>query len=219
MRLPLRDLVGTAFFCDPAGGRKEIVKRVAARSAIVGVGIDALTRVFVLDAWAERCTTGRLIETILAMQARWRPPVFGIEANALQTLFADAVGREAAHQGASLPLVPVYQPTKIDKDWRIKTTLQPVLGAGRLFIPPMAYELRAELGDFPMGRKDLVDALASAVNLLPIPASRRDEDQALADLAAYLRDSGAPPHYIETRIHEARQEARAHADRLGFADT
>ena len=195
---PLSQLADIAAFCDPAGGKRLEIKRVRARSAIVVVGADRIGRIFVLHTWADRCTAGQLSDRILQVQRDHQPRVFGIEANAMQALYGEMVAREARHTGQRLPLLPVKQPTNVDKDWRIRTALQPVMGNDRLFTQAGQYELRAELTTFPMNPlKDLVDALASAVTLLRktvVPQQvRRDRDAYLE----YLRSSGAPPWYIE----------------------
>ena len=189
-------------FCDPASG-KTALKHAKARSAIVILAVDDLARLFVLHAWAARCPTDRLIDQILALAEQYRPRLFGIEANAMQVLFADAVMREARYRGKTLPLTAVVQPTKIDKNWRIRTALQPVIAEGRLFIQPTQHELKHELTSFPMSPlKDLADALASAVTLVPPRTTRVQQDDERDALADYLRRSGAPPAYIEQRLLE-----------------
>jgi hypothetical protein len=197
VKIRLQDLERFAF-CDPASGKKEQVKRVRARSAIVVVGADPLSRIFVLQAWAERCSTEKLMDRILELNDFWRPRIFGIEANAMQSLFADAVHLEARHRDRKIPLSAVYQPTKIEKDFRIRAALQPVIAFGRLFLQPTQHELEAELKSFPMTPvKDLVDALASAVELVPPRAPRQQANDELEAHLAYLRDTGAPASYIE----------------------
>jgi len=185
-------------FCDPASGKRLALKRVRARSAIVVIAMDLLSRIFVLHAWADRCSTDALTMKILEINAALKPRTFGIEANAMQSLYGDMVSREAKFKGTRLPLMPVNQPTKIDKDWRIRMTLQPVIADGRLFVQPQHYELKSELTTFPMSpTKDLIDALASAINLLPRPATRIDKDTERDAHLAYLRATNAPMHYIE----------------------
>lgn len=204
---PVSALTDTVAFCDPAGSKRMELKRVRARAAIIVAGQDSLSRVFVLHTWADRCTAGQLADRILKTQADFKPRVFGIEANAMQALYGEMVAREARFKGARLPLLPVKQPTNVDKDWRIRTALQPVVADGRLLLQPHHYELRNELTTFPMSTlKDLIDALASAVSLLrkaAPPVVRRAEH---ASLLAYLRASGAPAWYIE---QVAREQAAA----------
>lgn len=213
--LSLSDLSDITFFCDPASGKSEVVKRVRARSAIVGVAHDWLNRVFVLDVWADRCSTDALIDKIFAINAAWTPRIFGCEANGLQSLFGDAVLREARFAGVSLPLSPVLQPTRIDKDWRIRTGLQPVLASGRLFLQPSHEALVTEIRNFPMHpTKDLVDALETAIRLLPPVSSRRERDTEHEAYLTYLRDSGADRSVIDAAARGESLEARLGWDRL-----
>jgi hypothetical protein len=201
-----------AAFCDPAGGKRMELKRVRARSAIVVVGTDRLGRIFVLHTWADRCTAGQLSEKILKIQQERLPRVFGIEANAMQALYGEMVAREARHLGQRLPLLPVKQPTNVDKDWRIRTALQPIIGNDRLFLQAGQYELKAELTTFPMNPlKDLVDALASAVTLLRKPMSARVERADSQAYLEYLRSSNAPSWYVDAEAVKALDAAAARA--------
>lgn len=199
VEIKLSDLGERYAFVDPASGKKDFeLKRISARSAIIVIAQDWLSRVFVLHAWAKRCSTDELIEQMYATSDAFQPKVFGGEASGLQGLFQDAVMRDARYRGRHLPLKKVMQPTRIEKDYRIRTTLQPYLGNGRLFLRDDMTELKTELGGFPLTPlKDLVDALASAIRLIP-PRQTRPEKHAEAEAyLAYLRKNGAPPHYIE----------------------
>lgn len=202
--ITLNSLGSPFFFCDPAGKKKPgEIKRVRSRSAIVGVASDHLSRIFVLYAWAKRCTTDELIERMFEVQGQFKPRTFGVEANAMQSLFADAVRRESRLLQKRIALLPVTQPTNIDKDFRVRAALQPVIAWGRLFVQEHQTELIHELTSFPMSAtKDLVDALASAITLVPQRPTRRQADEEIEQLARYLRNSGAPASYIETRIAE-----------------
>ena len=199
-------------FCDPAGSKtgREKLKRTSARSAIVVIGVDDLIRIFVLHAWADRCSTDILMNKIQSLNELFQPKIFGMEANAMQSLFADAVAREAKRLQKRLPLVPVTQPTKIEKNWRIRTNLQSVVADGRLFVQENQLELQAELSAFPMSPTvDIIDALSSAVALAPrraVQQARQSEFDALAD---YLRRSGATPFQIQKRIAELREGVAA----------
>lgn len=219
---PLDALIDRVAFLDPAGGKSLALKRVRARAAIVVVGQDALTRIFVLHTWADRAPAGALAERVFTVQGDHKPRVFGIEANAMQALYGEMVAREAKFKGVRLPLEPVKQPTNVDKDWRIRTALQPVIAEGRLFLQEGQHELRAELTTFPMSPlKDIIDALASAISLLrrvPLPVQIREERDARL---AYLRQSGAPPSYIEAVARgeepsETQEQSTVRLRRYGF---
>lgn len=210
-KIALEDLTERYGFCDPASSKTRI-KGTRARSAVILLGVDDLFRIFVLHAWAGRIAANNLRDKIIEVVDQFKPRRFGIEANAMQSLFADLV-RDAASalKGQRLPLTPVQQPTRIDKDFRIRTALQPIIADGRLFLQPDQYELKEELKGFPMTfKKDLVDALASAITLIPKRRRKQLKRQSTEALAEYLRDSGAPAWYIERRI---REEAGSYAEK------
>lgn len=204
--VPIAGLIDRVAFTDPASGKQEL-KRTRARQAIIVVGQDTLMRIFVLYAWAGRLSTKDYMAKLLEVQGQWRPRVFGIEDNAMQSLFADLVIVEAKKLKQRIAFSGVTQPSKLDKDFRIRTTLQPVIANGRLLVLKDKHtELLQEIEGFPNSMlKDLVDCLASAVSLLPIrsQASRRRSE--VEQLAAYLRASGAPAWYIEERIRQVQE--------------
>lgn len=197
--IKLEELSDRYGFVDPASSKKDgELKQVKARSAIVVVAYDWLGRIFVLDAWAKRCSTDELIERMYRTHELWNLRTLGGEANGLQELFQEAVMRDARLRGKKLPLRPIHQHTRIDKDWRIRTILQPVIANGRLFIRPDMTELKTEIAAFPLSPiKDLVDALASAIKLVPPRATRRENDREIDELVDYLRKTGAPASTIE----------------------
>jgi hypothetical protein len=199
IRIPLEELPERYAFVDPASSKKDgELRLVRARSAIVTITSDWLGRIFVLEAWAERTSTDKLIEKMYATHETWKLRSLGGEANGLQELFQEAVLRDARLRGKRLPLNPIHQPTRVEKDWRIRTTLQPIIASGRLFLRPDMTELRTEIASFPMTPiKDLVDALSSAVRMLPKRAKSQKDDSELESLLDYLRKSGASPSVIE----------------------
>lgn len=201
-RLRLADLTKYCFL-DPAGSKKSVVKKVRANSAIVTIGVEpsALHRIFVLEAWRGRDSAPQLIERVLATNDRWHPAQFGCEANAMQSLFAELVSHEASRQQKSLPLVPIYQPTKVDKEWRVRDAVQPVVGHGRLFLLESQVELISEITGFPLGEyRDMIDALASAVAMVPITPAVVQSSAEREALAKYLRRVGMPSHAIDARL-------------------
>lgn len=193
---------------DPAGNpKKAALKRVRARSAVVVVGADYLERIFVLYSWADRAATPTLLEQIFEVNERFHPRRFGCEANAMQSLFAEAVRYVAKDKGKSLPLVAVQQPTKITKEFRIRSILQPVVGNGRLFLQPNQHELRAEITAFPTGMTvDLVDALASCVSLIPKVTRRELDNRAETNIRQYLIDSGLNEQEILLTLADLERE-------------
>lgn len=195
----LTDVVG---FCDPASSKSPL-KSQRARAAIVIVAQDRFRRVYVRAIWAEATTANALTDKIFELNRLWRPSPFGCEANAMQILFAESVLREARLRDVRLPLVPVYQPPTQKKAYRIRQALQPLVASGRLFLGEGQQELEHELTAFPQHpRVDLVDALASAVTLLPKRALPQQEADDRHGLTAYLRQSGMPEDVIAERVRQ-----------------
>jgi len=216
-RLPLEKLQERYAFLDPASGKKAAdMKRVAARSAIIVLGVDHLGRMFVLHAWADRVATQTLIDKVFQVSEVYKPRRFGIEANAQQGLFVDAARLLGSYQKIPISLTPVEQPTKITKDSRIRESLQVPISEGRIFFAENGQEeLINEIIAFPMGQTvDLVDALASCVTMVPMRrATRRRKDANLERLASHLRQQGASPSYIEQRVRSFRAPAASGDDK------
>lgn len=201
----------TYMFVDPAGKPKpgERLKKTRSRQAIIVISSDWLPRYFVRFAWAGRLPTTKFTNRIISTYQQFRPRICGIEANAMQELYADMVVDKArtTTRLENLSMYPVYQPTKVEKTWRIRSVLQPVIDEGRLFLLDSMQDLESEIRGFPTAEyKDLVDALASAIRLVPKRAKQKQENTEIESTLAYLRETGAPPHYIEQRKSELEQE-------------
>jgi hypothetical protein len=194
IELPVDNLGPAYMFVDPHGGGTEL-KKVASRAAVIVVRPDDIGRIFVFHAWAGRVKTDDLMDEIWHISQRFNVKTCGVEANALQSLFVDAIARDVKLRDRKLPLVPVMQPTHRTKPDRVRSTLQPLLGAGRLFLlagDKGMEELRHEIATHPMNpRADMVDALASACRLVPPPKARRDYDAEREAKLRYLRSTGA----------------------------
>ena len=197
------------FFTDPAGGKQKAAsakhKKIRALQATIGVAVDDLQRIFVIHCWSGRLAPSAYLDKLIEICDNYSPKVFGIEANAMQSLFADLVHTEARRRLGAYKntFYEVNQPTKIDKFFRIRSSLEPIINEGRLFVPEHMTELISDLRGFPtIQHVDRVDCLASAVALVPqktIPQQTNDEAE---QLASYLRRTGAPSDYIEKRIKE-----------------
>lgn len=204
MRLGFDKLPEKYAFLDPAGRRKpEQLKKIRARAAIIVIAVDELRRLFVIEAWAEKASAMTIRDKVFELNEKWKPRAFGCEANAMQELYAEMLQLEAKRQNIRLPLTEIYQPTNIEKTFRIRTTLNPVVGFGRLFLHENQHDLYRELTTFPMCQTfDLVDALASVCAMVPPVAKPIREHHERDAHAKYLRESGYPAHLIESRLNE-----------------
>lgn len=208
MQIQKQELGNAYAFLDPSGGKNQVIKRVAARSAIVVAVEGPKNLLFVPYAWAAKCTTDQLTEKVFEVNRQFHPRLFGVEANAMQSLYVDSLIREARRDRINIRLSGVYQPTHIEKTFRIRTTLQPWFSHGRIIIRDDLLELRNELMSFPTGAlRDLVDALASVVSIMPPrDGGTSADDCELQALADYLRQCGYGPDAILRRIMEVRAE-------------
>lgn len=196
-------------FTDPASARGR-VRKIRARQAIIVIATDWLLRVFVVFAWAGRLPTSRYIDKLMTVGEtfiKYNLRRFGVEANAMQSLFADVVAAEARKRLKRIPFVGIYQSTKTDKDFRIRTAIEPVINHGRVFIQDKQIELESELKGFPTAAtKDLVDCLASAISMIPARPSIVQKDEEVEALADYLRRSGMASWMVQQRILEIMEE-------------
>jgi hypothetical protein len=206
------DHVDTYQFVDPASKPKPgtRLKKTRSRQAIVVIHVDWLTRIFVRLAWAGRLTASKFTDKIIDTYQLYQPRLCGIEANAMQELYADMVIAKAREEfDNTVAMYPVHQTTKVEKKWRIRTVLEPVLNEGRLFLLDDMPELETELRGFPtIENMDLVDALASAIALVPKRTAAKQKNEEIEETLRYLRETGAPPSYIRQRKHELEAEMR-----------
>ena len=204
MELSLRNHLGERrAFLDPAGGEEGPVKSGLARSALVTIARDQWNRIWVLDAWAHRATTDVIVDTLIEHYYKWHPGMVGIEVAGQQRLFVSMVQQNLRLRGVHMPIDGIQINTRIKKAYRIRTILQPIVASHRLIIRAELTELRAELGAFPTGQTvDLVDALASAVAMLPTKLTPSEEETSVDIYREHLRDCGLPEDVIFDRMHE-----------------
>jgi predicted phage terminase large subunit-like protein len=188
-------------FLDPHGGSDRTVgarlKKIASQAAIVVGGRDD-RNYYIVDAWAERCSTDALIEKLYELSEKWNIKSMGGEENGMAGLFVDAVHRDAKWRNKHLPIVRVAQPTNIHKDYRIRQALQPLVGKGRLVIDERLTKLIEQFESFPLSPyKDLIDACASLVRFIPPRPLRIERNAELNAKLKYLRDAGAAPDAID----------------------
>lgn len=165
------------------------------------IGLDIYQRVWVLDAWADRAGTNTIVDNFVRMAVQWGPIICGFEDVGQQSLLVDPIMDKARALDVELPLTPVTVNTKVEKKWRIRALLQPVIGAGRLIIREDLVELKNEITSFPMNaRMDMVDALATCVSLTPPVVSLSNNYDENRELARYLRETGVPMHEIEAQV-------------------
>jgi predicted phage terminase large subunit-like protein len=191
-------------FADPAGGTNTLLTHAGTRSraSIVVVGQDDLERIFILEAWAKRLPPDQLMAKMFETQFKWKPAIFGMDSSGPQLQFHQIVKKEARDRNIHWNLRGVAERT--DKITFIETVLQPIVAQGRLLRSAVEHEvadLKNEWQSFPGGSyKDIMDALARAVWLLPssLPAHLRLMDR--MQLKRYLERTGMDSSQVELRL-------------------
>lgn len=191
-------LTETYAYCDPASGTTQVKRASQARTAFCVVACDPLARVFVLYHFADRITPSAIVEKVKEIQLTYAPALFGIEANAQQSLFAGVLEHDLLKDHVAINLEYVHSSTQINKLERIRSIIQPLSRSGRLFLQASDRHLVEEIRAFPTGPTvDSVDALAGAISLIP-PRKLTRHTQHTSAIADYLTRLGRPdlvPHY------------------------
>ena len=186
-----RDILG---MCDPASGK---LTSGGAQHAIVIVGQSEDGKAFVLDEWAERTDSTILVREMFRLNNVWRCRRFGLESVGQQNLFFQSTVREADMRRERIALVPIDQPTTQDKEFRITSTIQKWMHNGLLYVNENCKTCLRQLERYPTGLLcDVVDALASALNMLRDPfASKRglQYDSEYDEMERYGRSQRALP--------------------------
>lgn len=151
-------------------------KQHSSKRAIVYAGVDAKQRVLLLDTYASRDSTEKVLDAIFEMYDKWSPRKFGVESVALSRIYLNLIDSEARlRKRHRLRMEPVKVSTHKSKDARIRDTLQQVAAEGRLYVGAWMSEFIEEFNDFPNGAtKDVLDAAVHAINLLTVPDSEEE---------------------------------------------
>ena len=141
---------------DPAISEKSY----AARSAVVCAGLDETERIFVLEAWAERCQPLQMIDKVFEMAERWDPMLVAVEGVAYQRALKGFMEAECLRRKRWLNIREVRPGSREGKETRIRG-LQPYAERGKLWLRRSTCKLLVEeFESFPLGETvDLLDAL------------------------------------------------------------
>jgi predicted phage terminase large subunit-like protein len=152
-------------FLDPAISESA----VGCPRALVAVGADRRSGLrYVLDAWIDRGSPGRMIEQLFAFQRRYRPRVIGVESNGGYALIRPLLRMHESQRGLRLPVR--YVNHSRPKELRIEA-LCCQFESGRWLFPrnPSAgvKTLQEQFLSYPDGYVDGPDATAGCDELLP----------------------------------------------------
>jgi hypothetical protein len=129
-RIKVRDLYRIGAI-DPAGGSKH----TSDRSAMVCVGTDHKTRIFLLDAYAKKIKPFQFSLDILDFYKRWELGVFGVEEVAFQVALRDFMESHLCDHKQIWPYFKKLKTsTRVSKDARIANIIGQRTGAGQVYI-------------------------------------------------------------------------------------
>jgi len=145
---------------DPATGAE-----AGDYTAVVVIGAPKRGQpIFVLEAWAKRCSDMELVKKLVDVHRTFRPKVILFEEQNFQKIYKNLCIREAYQQHkVRLPVQGVRQSTK--KALRI-ASLSPLVEAGIIRFRKHQKLLLEQLEYFPKEHDDLPDALEMAVSAL-----------------------------------------------------
>ncbi len=168
--LPFRELDIVGAF-DPSIDEKP----TASQRAIVIMGQDHKSRVFLLDTYASRDTVDKVLDAIFSINAKWHPRDFLVESVALSRLYLPLIEKEGKLRHKYVSCTPITVSTQRGKDARIRDAIQQVAAEGRLYVQTHHRDFIQQFLDFPQGKfKDVVDAAAMCLTALRTPDSEED---------------------------------------------
>lgn len=137
-------------------------KRGAARTAVVVDGVHESGRIFLLEAWAQRCDPFKMIEKLFDLAEEYDVRSFGIESVAYQRILKPVIEQEAERRKRWLNIVEFKPDTGVKKENRIYGKLSPVLKRNRYWVnSELHQDWLDEFKAFPNGQVcDLIDATA-----------------------------------------------------------
>lgn len=171
--------LASAVALDPAISER----KTADFAAIVAVSMGLRSgQIWVRKAWARRGATPRELvdeyfSTYLWLASEGNSVIAGIEAIAYQAALIHLMREEMFRKGQYFEIQKVTHATSVNKETRIRGILQPRYAAGVITHEKAFPELESQLKDFPLGKKDIPDALAMAIALLdPYAAAAADPE-------------------------------------------
>lgn len=170
---------------DPSSGESLSTRD---RSAVIVDGVDSRGRVFILEAWAQKCKYFELYEQMCRLYSRWQPSKVGMETVAMAKIMGRQFREYALKKGLSPYLVQLKPTSKQDKEGRI-SAYDGRFEAGEIFIRPSMTDFIAEYEAFPDPSvpDDLLDAFAYGDQVWCKPLDDEDADSWEREEAQVLR--------------------------------
>lgn len=157
----IRDL-DIVITCDPNSGQSHAPDK----AAIVVHGVSPRSDVFVLSSWSGRPSPWGYVELIYETCVLWNPRVVGIEQAGQQNTLM-YFEKLCSDKDTFFKVVPLEHKNR-DKDYRIRTAIDPLIKSRRLYTLPTQLTLRGQLPFFPQlsaHNRDEIDCLGYGAEL------------------------------------------------------
>ena len=146
---------------DPAATEKGNITAKTSRSAVVVVACTPDKSVLVLDVKADYVSISKVFDWMFDAYEKWHPRITCLEMNGPFKILEGILINEQEKRAKWISLYPAK--ARGDKVARIRSTLEPLLRDGRLFLSESAREnFMGELISFPNGKKDVLDGFTEA---------------------------------------------------------
>jgi len=133
---------------------------------VLTAGYSQLNKLYVDDVRFGHWTPDEGISHIIASRLLYNPRKTGIETNAFQIYVKDNLQKELDKRRLYMNIVELPHYGKMSKDQRIET-LEPWFKNGDIRIRKGITEIEEEALQYPKGKKDVLDALAMILELIP----------------------------------------------------
>ena len=156
VKVPMSHFSVTVDTADTVGLR-------ANNSCITVCGWDKFGRCYVVDVRLGKMMPDALIETICAVQKKYRPTMVMIEETSFVRGLKPSIKRKMDIDGLFIPLTFIKRETHISKQERILNTVQPWYKAGEIIFLENLHDkdhIIRELDRFPTWQDDFLDTLA-----------------------------------------------------------
>ena len=121
-------------------------------------------RLVIWEAWGKKLLPDEIISSIFDCNEHWKPVYIGVDEVGLNEFMLQPVRQEGVRRGVTVPIKPLHPPKS--KTERIRA-LQPFASARELIFAQPLQQLEGQLMAFPIGLRDVLDAVAYSLVMRP----------------------------------------------------
>lgn len=147
------------------------------RHAIICCGIDKEENIWILRAWADNCSTDKMLRKAFELYEQFKCVRTGIEGYGGDEHLKNYMNYMARAENKRMNIVVFSKSTRNSKEERIRSS-QPLFELGKVSVPEGDIDFTLEYVQFPSGQTvDLLDAFSHGPEVWRRPISDNEEDQ------------------------------------------